>query len=111
MMRMRSTRLQKIKRNGIYVVYGGERIWYRHPEQTILHLDESVYVRYDLADLKTVRLYDEQDRYFVYLEPCRFPAGIVFGNRTAAGIAAKSHRFTAGKTIEPECPWKIAGDF
>ena len=62
-MLMRSTRLQKIKRNGVYVVYGGERIWYRHPEQTILHLDESVYVRYDPADLKSVRLYDEQDRY------------------------------------------------
>lgn len=63
LMLMRSTRLQKIKRNGVYVVYGGERIWYRHPEQTILHLDESVYVRYDPADLKSVRLYDEQDRY------------------------------------------------
>ena len=33
------------------------------PEETILHLGEEVYVRYDPADLKTVRLYNTKDQY------------------------------------------------
>ncbi len=63
LMLMRSTRLQKIKRNGVYITISGERYWYMHPEQTILNLDKEVYVRYDPADLKTIRLYDTEDRY------------------------------------------------
>lgn len=63
LMLMRSTRTQKIKRNGVYITFAGEKIWYMNPEETILHLGEEVYVRYDPADLKTVRLYNTQDQY------------------------------------------------
>ena len=62
-MLMRSTRTQKIKRNGVYITFAGEKIWYMKPEETILHLGEEVYVRYDPADLKTVRLYNTKDQY------------------------------------------------
>lgn len=69
LMLMRSTRVQKIKRNGVYITVCGERIWYMHPEQTILHLDEEVYVRYDPADLKSVRIYNTEDR-LLYIWDC-----------------------------------------
>lgn len=63
LMLMRSTRIQKIKRNGVYVTIAGEKLWYMNPEETILHLNEEVYVRYDPADLRTVRLYNTSDQY------------------------------------------------
>lgn len=69
LMLMRSTRVQKIKRNGVYITVCGERIWYMHPEQTIMHLDEEVYVRYDPADLKSVRIYSKEDR-LLYIWNC-----------------------------------------
>ena len=47
----------------MYITFAGEKIWYMNPEETILHLGEEVYVRYDPADLKTVRLYNTQDQY------------------------------------------------
>lgn len=69
LMLMRSTRVQKIKRNGVHITVCGEKIWYMHPEQTIMHLDEEVYVRYDPADLKTVRIYSKEDR-LLYIWSC-----------------------------------------
>ena len=69
LMLMRSTRKQKIKRNGVYVTICGERIWYMHPEQTIMHLDEEVYVRYDPADLRSVRIYNADDK-LLYIWNC-----------------------------------------
>lgn len=58
LMLMRSTRKQKIKRNGVYITFAGEKLWYMHPEQTIMNLDREVFVRFDPADLRTVRIYD-----------------------------------------------------
>lgn len=62
LMLMRSTRLQKIKRNGVFVEIAGEKLWYMD-DATYKHLGEEVYVRYDPADLRSVRIYDAQDRY------------------------------------------------
>lgn len=69
LMLMRSTRVQKIKRNGVYVTICGEKIWYMHPEQTVMHLDEEVYVRYDPANLASVRIYSTDDR-LLYIWDC-----------------------------------------
>lgn len=63
LMLMRSTRLQKIKRDGVYITISGEKIWYMDYENTYKHLGEEVYVRYDPADLREVRVYDKDDRY------------------------------------------------
>ena len=63
LMLMRSTRFQKVKRNGVYVDIFGERIWYMDTKETVMNLDKVVSVRYDPADLSSVRIYDEQDRY------------------------------------------------
>ncbi|MDE6672771.1 MAG: Mu transposase C-terminal domain-containing protein, partial [Ruminococcus sp.] len=64
LMLMRSTRKQKIKRNGVYVTICGEKIWFTEPKETIMNLEKEVYVRYNPADLRTVRIYDaETDKY------------------------------------------------
>ena len=64
LMLMRSTRKQKIKRNGVHVTVCGEKIWFTNPQETIMNLEKEVYVRYDPADLRTVRIYDaETDKY------------------------------------------------
>ena len=63
---MRSTRPQKIKRNGVYVKIAGEPIWFMHEEQTINNLEKEVFVRYDPVDLRTVRIYDAEDDSFLF---------------------------------------------
>ena len=66
LMLMRSTRKQQIKRNGVQITFRGEQIWYMHPEQTIMNLKHEVYVRYDPADLRTVRIYDAATERFMF---------------------------------------------
>ena len=63
LMLMRSTRFQKVKRNGVFVNISGEKIWFYDREETFRHLDEEVAVRYDPGDLRQVRIYDKDDRY------------------------------------------------
>ncbi len=63
LMLMRSAKIQQIKRNGVYINMFGEKLWYMDTEQTISNLKKKVYVRYDPADLRSVRIYDEQDKY------------------------------------------------
>ena len=63
LMLMRSTRFQKVKRNGVYVEMFGEKHWYMNTEETVMNLNKKVCVRYDPADLRSVRIYDEDDRY------------------------------------------------
>lgn len=63
---MRSTRPQQIKRNGVYVKIAGELVWFMHEEQTINNLEKEVFVRYDPADLRTVRIYDAEDDSFLF---------------------------------------------
>lgn len=63
LMMMRSTRYQKIKRNGVYVEMFGEKLWYMDTKETVTNLEKEVYVRYDPADLRSVRIYDKDDKY------------------------------------------------
>ncbi len=63
---MRSTRKQQIKRNGVCVTIAGEQIWFMHPEQTLMNLKKEVFVRYDPADLRQVRLYDAENEKFLF---------------------------------------------
>ncbi len=57
LMLMRSSRVQKISRNGVYITVCGEKLYYRDEE---LHLEQGkeVYVRYDPEHLEAVRLYE-----------------------------------------------------
>ena len=55
----RTTRYQKIKRNGVYVELAGEKLWYSAPDAW-KYQGEEVYVRYDPANYQTVRIYDKE---------------------------------------------------
>lgn len=63
LMMMRSTRFQKIKRNGVCIDIFGEKLWYMDMKETVQNLEKRVYVRYDPADLRSVRIYDTDDKY------------------------------------------------
>jgi hypothetical protein len=54
---MRSTRRQRVGRNGVYVTVQGEKLEYWDGDTWQIFGTE-VYVRYDPADLATVRVYD-----------------------------------------------------
>lgn len=66
LMLMSTTRAQKIKRNGVYITICGEKYWYMNPEETIMNLQHEVFVRYDPADLRSVRLYDAATDKFMF---------------------------------------------
>ena len=59
----RVSKPQAVSRNGVYINFAGEKLWYRG-EETVLHIGEKVYVRYDPADIRQARIYSmEDDRY------------------------------------------------
>lgn len=55
----RTTRYQRIKRNGVYIELAGEKLWYSAPDAW-KYQGEEVYVRYDPANYQTVRIYDKE---------------------------------------------------
>lgn len=60
---LRNAGFQKVKRDGVFIPYHGEKIWYYDKNVTWQHIGEKVCVRYDRNDLSSVRIYDEEDRY------------------------------------------------
>lgn len=66
---MRTSGYQKIKREGVFVPYQSEKIWYYDKETTWQHIGEEVCVRYDPCDLRQVKIYDKDDR-FLYSWGC-----------------------------------------
>lgn len=66
LMLMSTTRAQKIKRNGVHITICGEKYWYTNPKETIMNLRHEVFVRYDPADLRSVRLYDAATDKFMF---------------------------------------------
>ncbi len=66
---MRNKGYQKISRNGVYLPFF-EKLWYRDVD-TGRYLGKKVCVRYNPADLRTVRVYDEEDRFLFELPMAR----------------------------------------
>lgn len=65
LMLMRSTRSQTVGRNGVYITVCGEKLYYWDEHIWPLQGQE-VYVRYDPAELDTVRIYDAAtDKYMI----------------------------------------------
>lgn len=60
---LRNAGFQKIKRDGVFIIYHGEKIWYYDKNITWQHIGEEVCVRYDRNNPSEVRLYDREDRY------------------------------------------------
>lgn len=62
LMLLRSSRMQKVKRNGVVFKIYDKEIWYGNDEVLINHIGDSVYFRYNPDDLSTVRIYDAEDK-------------------------------------------------
>ncbi|MDE6781628.1 MAG: DDE-type integrase/transposase/recombinase [Ruminococcus sp.] len=60
---LRNAGFQKVKRDGVFITYHGEKIWYYDKNITWQHIGEEVCVRYDRNNPTAVRLYDREDRY------------------------------------------------
>lgn len=65
MLLKRVSRPQKISRNGVSVRIAGEKLWY-YGKETILHIGEQVYVRYDPANPTSVRIYSMADDKYLW---------------------------------------------
>lgn len=63
LMLMRSTRTQKVGRRGVHLDISGRRLDYWDNDLIATYFGQQVYVRYDPEDLKSVRVYDTEDRY------------------------------------------------
>lgn len=61
----RTTRYQKIKRNGVCVELYGKKIWFKD-DNTPFNIGREVYVRYDPAELNEVRVYDRETDKFLW---------------------------------------------
>lgn len=66
---LRNAGFQKIKRDGVFIMYHGEKILYYDKNITWKHIGEEVCVRYDRNNPSSVRLYDKEDR-FLYSWKC-----------------------------------------
>lgn len=64
LMLMRSTKAQKVGKSGVYVSVGGEKIYYLCDELWQMQGKE-VFVRYDPDDMRSVRVYDINDKYIM----------------------------------------------
>lgn len=60
---LRNAGFQNVKRDGVFIMYHGEKIWYYDKKITWQHIGEKVCVRYDRNDPSNVRIYDTEDRY------------------------------------------------
>ena len=60
---LRNAGFQNVKRDGVFIMYHGEKIWYYDKNITWQHIGEKVCVRYDRNDPSSVRIYDTEDRY------------------------------------------------
>ncbi|MBQ8569359.1 MAG: Mu transposase C-terminal domain-containing protein [Oscillospiraceae bacterium] len=65
----RSTKIQQIKRNGVFIEWAGRKIWYKD-ENTVFHIGEEVFVRFDPADLSEVMVYEKDTDKFLYRYAC-----------------------------------------
>lgn len=77
LMLMRSTRVQTVKRNGVFLNISGEKLEYWDDETWKL-LGEKVYVRYDPENLSSVRIYEAENDRFIKVLPLSLETSIKF---------------------------------
>ena len=63
LMMLRSTRMQKVGRDGVRLELFGQKLYFNSHELNFYHIGRKVYVRYDPDDLAEVRVYDDRDRF------------------------------------------------
>lgn len=62
----RTSRYQKIKRNGVFIELYGKKVWFKN-EESVFHINKEVYVRYDPANVNEVRVYDKETDKFLWV--------------------------------------------
>lgn len=90
---MRTNGYQKIKREGVFIPYHGEKLWYYDEHNTWQHIGEEVYVRYNPNDLTSVRIYDREDRY-LYTWKCADWAIMEYANEAQDSLAELGRKKT-----------------
>lgn len=103
----RTTRYQKIKRNGVYIELAGEKLWYS-AEDAWKYQGEEVYVRYDPAEYKTVRVYDKATDAYRFTWTLQTdlnvpyitndPNEIAAGEKTIRAVTHAVHDYSKGLT-------------
>ncbi len=68
LMLLRSTRLQKVKRNGVSIKIGDTDVWFYSDELVAYYMGQKVFVRYNPEDLKQVHVYDEKEQFITFAE-------------------------------------------
>lgn len=61
----RTTRFQKIKRNGVFIELFGKKIWFID-DKTVFNIGKEIYIRYDPAELDTVRVYYKETNKYLW---------------------------------------------
>lgn len=65
---MRSTRMQMVKRNGVYLDFGQGKMWFYNTDLVHDYMNQKVYVRYNSENLSEVRIEDEKGRFIAVAE-------------------------------------------
>lgn len=65
LMLLRSTRLQKVRRDGVRIRFYEKDLWFVSDELVYRHIGEEVFVRYNPDDLSQVRIYDREERFLM----------------------------------------------
>lgn len=65
LMLLRTSRLQSVDRNGVYLQFGDTKLWFYDSELILNYMKHKVFVRYNPEDLSTVRVDDEEGRFLM----------------------------------------------
>lgn len=65
---LRTSRLQTVSRNGVKYTLDNEELWYYNTDLIINYLGLKVYLRYDPENMKTVQVYDDEERFICTAE-------------------------------------------
>lgn len=98
MLLKRVSRPQKISRNGVFVRIAGEKLWY-YGKETILHIGEQVYVRYDPADPLSVRVYRMEDDKYMWTWQLADELMVDYLADNKEDIAAAEHTIQENKRV------------
>lgn len=90
LMLLRSSKYQKVKRNGVFITINGVKLNYCN-DTTWTMLDEEVYVRYNPNDPSSVRLYNKEDK---YLDTVKLANDLMVGYMDTAEEIAKGQEFS-----------------
>lgn len=74
LMMLRTSKLRKVDREGVYLNIRGQKIWYNSLELHSRWQSKKVYLRYDPDDLSSVRVYREDGSFIMTVPRCELEA-------------------------------------